>query len=69
MSMTLLWEERLDEDLMVKDILLMKQFNVNAVHYTSHYPNHPRWYELCNEYGLYVMDRQTWSLAFWSKLH
>ena len=56
-----------DENLMVKDILLMKQFNVNAVR-TSHYPNHPRWYELCNEYGLYVMDEAYLeSHAFWSK--
>jgi len=43
------------EDLMIKDIRLMKQFNINAVR-TSHYPNHPRWYELCDEYGLYVID-------------
>lgn len=43
------------EELMVKDILLMKQFNFNAVR-TSHYPNDPRWYELCDEYGLYVID-------------
>jgi beta-galactosidase len=42
-------------ELMVRDILLMKQFNVNSVR-TSHYPNHPDWYELCDEYGLYVMD-------------
>jgi beta-galactosidase len=40
---------------MVKDILLMKQFNINAVR-TSHYPNCSRWYELCDEYGLYVID-------------
>ena len=40
---------------MIKDILLMKQYNVNAVR-TSHYPNHPLWYDLCDEYGLYVMD-------------
>ena len=33
----------------------MKQFNVNAVR-TSHYPNTPEWYELCDEYGLYVLD-------------
>ncbi len=44
-----------DEELMVRDIKLMKQFNFNAVR-TSHYPNHPRFYELCDEYGLYVMD-------------
>jgi beta-galactosidase len=40
---------------MLKDIQLMKQFNINAVR-TSHYPNVPRWYELCDEYGLYVVD-------------
>jgi beta-galactosidase len=33
----------------------MKQFNVNAVR-TSHYPNDPYWYELCDRYGLYVID-------------
>lgn len=44
-----------NEDLMLKDILTMKQFNINAVR-TSHYPNDPRWYELCDEYGIYVMD-------------
>ncbi len=43
-----------DED-MIKDIVLMKQLNFNAVR-TSHYPNHPRWYDLCDEYGLYVID-------------
>ncbi len=40
---------------MIQDIKLMKQFNINAVR-ASHYPNHPRWYELCDEYGLYVID-------------
>ncbi|MFC5467941.1 glycoside hydrolase family 2 TIM barrel-domain containing protein [Cohnella suwonensis] len=40
---------------MVRDILLMKQHNINSVR-TSHYPNNPRWYELCDEYGLYVID-------------
>ena len=40
---------------MLQDILLMKQFNVNSVR-TSHYPNHPDFYALCDEYGLYVMD-------------
>ena len=40
---------------MIQDIRLMKQFNINCVR-TSHYPNHPRWYELCDEYGLYVVD-------------
>ncbi len=42
-------------DLMIRDILLMKQFNINAVR-TSHYPNTPEWYDLCDRYGLYVMD-------------
>lgn len=37
---------------MVRDILIMKRFNFNAVR-NSHYPNHPRWYELCDELGLY----------------
>ncbi len=37
------------------DVELMKQNNFNAVR-TSHYPNHPRFYELCDEYGLYVWD-------------
>ncbi len=40
---------------MVKDILLMKRHNFNAVR-TCHYPNDERWYELCDRYGLYVMD-------------
>ncbi|WP_395406603.1 glycoside hydrolase family 2 TIM barrel-domain containing protein [Pseudoduganella sp. UC29_106] len=40
---------------MRKDIELMKQANINAVR-TSHYPNDPRWYDLADEYGLYIMD-------------
>lgn len=44
-----------DYEDMLHDIKLMKQFNINAVR-TSHYPNHPTWYELCDEYGLYVID-------------
>lgn len=40
---------------MVRDIKLMKQHNLNAVR-TSHYPNVPEWYELCDRYGLYVID-------------
>ena len=43
------------EERMLQDILLMKQANINAVR-TSHYPNHPRWYQLCDSIGLYVMD-------------
>ncbi|MFQ6130446.1 MAG: glycoside hydrolase family 2 TIM barrel-domain containing protein [Armatimonadota bacterium] len=40
---------------MIQDIKLMKQHNINAVR-TSHYPNVPEWYDLCDEYGLYVID-------------
>jgi len=40
---------------MLQDIKLLKQHNFNAVR-TAHYPNHPRWYELCDEYGLYLVD-------------
>src|SRR5699024_2305057 len=47
--------QALDEQRMVQDITLMKRFNINAVR-TSHYPNHPRWLELCDEYGLYALD-------------
>lgn len=43
------------ESQMLKDIMLMKQANINAVR-TSHYPNVNRWYELCDSLGLYVMD-------------
>ncbi|MBN2047712.1 MAG: DUF4981 domain-containing protein [Anaerolineaceae bacterium] len=43
-----------DED-MIADIKLMKQLNFNTVR-TSHYPNHPRWYDLCDEFGIYVID-------------
>ncbi len=40
---------------MLKDIEIMKQNNINAVR-TSHYPNDPYWYELCNKYGIYLID-------------
>jgi beta-galactosidase len=40
---------------MLQDVRLMKQFNFNAVR-TSHYPNDPYWLDLCDEYGLYVID-------------
>ncbi|MEQ6123108.1 glycoside hydrolase family 2 TIM barrel-domain containing protein [Pseudotenacibaculum sp. MALMAid0570] len=40
---------------MEKDIRLMKQNNINAVR-SAHYPNHPYWLELCDKYGLYVVD-------------
>lgn len=40
---------------MLRDIVLMKQHNINTVR-TCHYPNHPDWYTLCDQYGLYVID-------------
>jgi len=40
---------------MIQDITLMKRFNINAVR-TCHYPDDPRWYALCDQYGLYIMD-------------
>ena len=43
------------EESMIEDIKLMKKYNINAVR-NSHYPNEARWYELCDEYGLYVID-------------
>jgi beta-galactosidase/beta-glucuronidase len=40
---------------MVQDIVLMKQHNINTVR-TSHYPDDPRWLDLCDRYGMYVVD-------------
>jgi beta-galactosidase len=40
---------------MITDLELMKQYNINAIR-TSHYPNHPIFYELCDMYGIYIMD-------------
>ncbi len=45
----------ISKESMIKDIELMKQFNINAVR-TSHYPNDPYWYQLCDKYGIYVVD-------------
>ncbi len=45
----------LSMETMIKDAILMKQFNINAVR-TSHHANDPRWYSVCDKYGLYVMD-------------
>ncbi|MCX7682708.1 MAG: DUF4981 domain-containing protein [Anaerolineae bacterium] len=42
-------------DSMLQDILLMKRFNINAVR-TCHYPDDPHWYDLCDRYGLYLID-------------
>ncbi|XP_047315021.1 beta-galactosidase [Impatiens glandulifera] len=43
------------ESCMVRDLVLMKQNNLNAVR-NSHYPQHPRWYELCDLFGIYMID-------------
>ena len=40
-------------DRMIQDIKIMKQLNINAVR-TCHYPDDPRWYDLCDEYGIYL---------------
>ena len=45
----------ISDEMRLKDIRLMKQNNVNAVR-LSHYPHDPRMYELCDKYGLYVVD-------------
>jgi len=47
--------QAIDRTSMIKDIELMKQYNVNTVR-ASHYPNDPYWYKLCDQYGLYVID-------------
>lgn len=44
-----------DSATMLQDIELMKRYNINAVR-TSHYPQAPYWYKLCDQYGLYVLD-------------
>ncbi|HKM05449.1 MAG TPA: glycoside hydrolase family 2 TIM barrel-domain containing protein, partial [Sphaerochaeta sp.] len=58
----------ISEDLIRKDLLLMKQNNINALR-TSHYPNHPSVYEMCDKLGMYMMDEinlethGTWMVA------
>ena len=44
----------LSEQRMIQDIMIMKRMNINAVR-TCHYPDDPRWYDLCDKYGLYVV--------------
>jgi beta-galactosidase len=43
------------QESMVRDVLIMKRHNINTVR-TCHYPDDPRWYELCDEYGIYLID-------------
>ena len=52
---------------MIEDILLMKRFNINAVR-TCHYPDDPRWYDLCDQYGMYLIDEaNVESHGLWDK--
>ena len=53
---------------MIEDILLMKRININAVR-TCHYPDDPRWYDLCDEYGIYLIDEANVEThGVWDKL-
>ena len=47
--------QTISREAMLKDIKLFKQFNINAVR-TCHYPNDEYWYQLCDQYGIYVVD-------------
>jgi beta-galactosidase len=47
--------QTISKESMLRDIKLMKQFNINAVR-TCHYPNDEYWYQLCDQYGIYVVD-------------
>ncbi|MDB5111648.1 MAG: Beta-galactosidase [Mucilaginibacter sp.] len=47
--------QTISKEAMLGDIKLMKKFNINAVR-TCHYPNDEYWYELCDQYGIYVVD-------------
>ncbi|MBN2612800.1 MAG: NPCBM/NEW2 domain-containing protein [Bacteroidales bacterium] len=52
---------------MIQDIILMKQHNINAVR-TSHYTNTPLWYQLCDEYGIYLCaEANIESHQYWSR--
>jgi len=44
-----------DREIMIRNLQLMKELNINAVR-TSHYPQPPLWYKLCDEYGMYLVD-------------
>ena len=45
----------ISRELMIRDIKLMKSLNINAVR-TCHYPDDPLWYDLCDQYGIYLVD-------------
>ncbi len=50
-----LYGHAITREIMKNDILQMKKNNINAIR-TSHYPNHPHFYDLCDQYGIYVLD-------------
>ena len=53
---------------MIRDLTLMKRANINAIR-TCHYPNHPRFYDLCDQYGIYVIDEANVEThAVWGRL-
>ena len=59
------------KELMEEDIRLMKQHNLNTVR-NSHYPTHPYWYQLCDRYGLYVIDEaniESHGMGYLSLIH
>ena len=47
--------QAISKESMLRDVKLFKQFNINAVR-TCHYPNDEYWYQLCDQYGIYVVD-------------
>ena len=54
-EMTPRYGQHVPHEVMEQDIRLMKRFNINAVR-TSHYPDDPYWYRLCDRYGIYIVD-------------
>jgi beta-galactosidase/beta-glucuronidase len=56
-------------DMMIQDIRIMKQNNINAVR-TCHYPDDPLWYDLCDQYGIYLIDEANIeSHGVWDRLN
>ncbi|MGN0243875.1 MAG: glycoside hydrolase family 2 TIM barrel-domain containing protein [Lachnospiraceae bacterium] len=53
---------------MIQDIRIIKQFNFNAVR-TCHYPDAQEWYDLCDEYGLYILDETNLETHGWSRYY
>lgn len=60
--------QSISQESMLQDILTMKRFNINAVR-NSHYPNDERWYDLCDEWGIYLIDEANLEThGVWGKL-